>query len=237
MLSLTFLLAPGSLAADGCNKMIVAAAEIPHFVESESEGEFVVLLQSAAKRADLALDIRLYPKKRALGLFQMGVVDALMPHSSAGADVASYKSLPILTKRDFAFVRKGGSVPSSVSDLEGLRIGLTAQYAYPKSLTANDEIDFSREPNSDLDNIRMLSAGRLDGSIIEEQSGLRAIAEAGVDNIVYDETSPINELSVWILFAKTECGALHAEKINSAFRAMINDGEWAAIKKADPPNG
>jgi len=160
-----------------------------------------------------------------------------MPHSSAGADVASFKSLPILTNRDFAFVREGSSVPSNVSDLEGLRIGLTAQYAYPKSLTTNDEIDFSREPNSDLDNIRMLSAGRLDGSIIEEQSGLRAIAEAGVDNIVYDETSPINELSVWILFAKTECWALHAEKINSAFRAMINDGEWAAIKKAYPPNG
>lgn len=224
-------------AAAKCSHMNVAAAEIPYFVESPVKGQFVELLRAAAKRAELSLNIKLYPKKRALGLFQIGVVDVLMPHSSAGVDVPSYKSVPILNKRDFVFVRKGTPIPASIEELEGLRIGLTSQYAYPKSLTENKKIEFSRAPNTDLESIRMLSIGRFDGSIIEERSGLKAISEAGVADIVYDENNPINELNVWILFGESACGLEYRDKINAAFQAMIADGEWDTIKKLTAPNG
>jgi len=226
-----------SFATENCTTMTVAAAEIPLFVESATEGEFMELLWAAAKRADLDLDIRLYPKKRALNLFQAGAVDALVPHSSAGVELPAYKSLPILIKRDFVFVREGSPVPTSVRDLEGQLIGLTAQYAYAEILTSNPGIRFSRAPNSDLENIKMVSAGRFDGAVIEERSGLTAIAEAGVSNIIYDPASPINELQVWVLFAKTDCGRVYADKINAAFRDMISDKEWNAIRKLSSPNG
>ncbi len=238
VLALVTVAAPGKVLADSvCRVLTVAAAEIPYFIESPEKGQFVELLREASDRAGLDIDIRLYPKKRALGLFQMGTVDALMPHSSAGVELPSYKSIPILNKRDFVFVRKGTPIPTSIAELEGRRIGLTSQYAYPKSLTENTNIEFSRAPNSDLNNIKMLSIGRFDGSIIEERSGLKAIAEAGIDNVTYDENHPINELHVWVLFSKTSCGQVYADRINAAFQEMIADGEWDAIKKTAMPNG
>ncbi|MEP3045751.1 MAG: transporter substrate-binding domain-containing protein [Roseibium sp.] len=225
-----------SFASAECPTLRVAAAEIPYFVESAEKGEFVELIRSAAARANLDLTIQVFPKKRALSLFQLGRVDALVPHSSAGKEVVSYKSLPILTKRDFVFVRKGTPVPASIKELEGLRIGLTRQYAYPKSLTSNKKVEFSRAPNSDRENIKMLSLGRLDGSIIEERSGLRAIMESGASNIVYDKNHPINELLVWVLFSRNKCGQYFMEKINSEFNAMKLDGEWYSIKGISKPD-
>lgn len=237
IMMMAVMLPSPSHADANCGPMKVAAAEIPYFVESPEKGQFVELLRAAAERAEIDLEIKLYPKKRALGLFQISVVDVLMPHSSAGVDVPSLKSVPILNKRDFVFVRKGTPIPTTVKELEGRRIGLTSQYAYPKSLTGNENIEFSRAPNSDLESVKMLSIGRFDGSIIEERSGLKAISEAGVSNIVYDQKHPINELNVWILFSKSPCGLFYQEKINAAFQAMIADGEWDTIKKLTAPNG
>ncbi|CTQ52018.1 Bacterial extracellular solute-binding proteins, family 3 [Roseibium album] len=223
-----------SLANTDCRRLNVAAAEIPYFVESEDKGVFVNLIRTAARRAGLELTIKVYPKKRALKLFQHGRVNALLPHSSAGTDLPSYKSTPILIKRDFVFVRRGTPIPKTISELEGLQIGLTKQYAYSNLLTSNKNIEFSRAPHSDLANIKMLSFGRLDGSIIEERSGLKAISDAGVGNIVYDRQHPINEFLVWVLFSKDKCGKQLSNKMNSEFSAMKSDGKWEEVMT--PPN-
>jgi ABC-type amino acid transport substrate-binding protein len=229
------LLSKPLLADEHCRDLKVAAAKIPHFIESEQKGVFIDLIRAAALRSKIKLVIKVYPKKRALRLFTTGQADALIPHSSAGAEVPSHKSTPILVKRDFAFVRNGTPIPESVKDLEGLHVGLTSQYAYPKTLTSNTKITFVRSPSSDVTNIRMLSAGRFQASIIEERSGLKAISEAGVENVIYDRNHPVNELQVWMLFGKSRCGKTHVEKMNAAFAAMKSDGQWKTIMKA-PPN-
>jgi polar amino acid transport system substrate-binding protein len=218
-----------SLANTDCQTLNIAAAEIPYFVESEHKGAFVELIRTAATRAGLDLTIKVFPKKRALKLFQHGRVNALLPHSSAGIDLPSHKSTPILIKRDFVFVRRGTPIPKSIPELEGLQIGLTKQYAYSNLLTSNKNIEFSRAPHSDLANIKMLSVGRIDGSIIEERSGLKAIADANADNIVYDKNYPINEFLVWMLFRKNSCGLELSEKMNSEFSKMKSDGIWQDI--------
>ena len=218
-----------SFADTQCKTLNVAAAQIPHFIENENKGVFIHLIRTAAKRAGLKLTVNVYPKKRALRTFEIGRANSLLPHSSAGAPVPSYRSMPILIKRDFVFVRRGSPIPASIKELEGLHIGLTKQYAYPKSITSNTRILINRTPTTDENNIRMLSAGRLDGSIIEEASGLRAISEAAVNNVVYDKFQPINELQVWMLFSKNECGKKNMEKINSEFAAMKSDGTWQSI--------
>lgn len=218
-----------------CRTLNIAAAEIPFFIESADKGAFVDLVRTAARRANLQVHIEVFPKIRALSLFRNGRVDALLPHSSAGQPVSAHKSIPILTKRDFAFVRKGTEIPRTIKDLEGLRVGLTRQYAYPESLTSNDRIDFSREPSSDLENIRMLALGRVDSAILEERSGLEALQQTGLDTIVYDKNYPINELLVWMLFNKTACGRSQMESMNAEFRHMLSNGEWGAILRGTPP--
>ena len=241
LLTLFMLLTSASLcisqaqAASECRSLDVAAAEIPFFVESPNDGVFIDLIRTAAARADIDIKIAIFPKKRALSLFQKQRKNALLPHSSAGVELAAFKSDPILTKRDFVFVRRGTPIPRNIRDLEGLRIGLTQQYAYPEALISNDRVRFSREPASDLENIKMLSLGRLDGSVIEERSGLKAIAESGADNITYDRTSPINELLVWMLFKNDACGKQHMEKLNAAFAAMRSNGEWQSILRQSGP--
>ncbi len=214
---------------DDCKTVSVAAAEVPHFVESENKGVFIDLVREGAARSDLELTISVYPKKRALLMFEAGQVAALLPHSSAGAKVTAYKSVPLYIRRNYAFVRRGSQIPNSIEALEDLNVGLTAQYAYSESLTTNKKIVFANEPVSDEINIKMLSAGRHDVSIIEEISGLKAISNAGVDNIVYDKNQPISEMLVWMLFGKNECGKKQSEMFNTAFSSMKADGSWDAI--------
>lgn len=220
-----------SFADSNCKIVNVAAAKIPHFIESNNRGVFINLVREGAIRAGLELTISVFPKKRALMMFKTGEVAALIPHSNVGERVAAYKSTPLFIKRDFAFVRGGTPIPDSIDALEGLSVGLTAQYAYPKSLTSNKKIIFGKKPNSDTDNIKMLSMGRHDVSIIEEHSGLKAISEAGVKNIVYDPRNPISEILVWMLFSKNDCGKNQSEKINAAFSSMKTDGIWTSIMK------
>lgn len=213
-----------------CTSLNAVAAKIPNFIEDPHNGIFINLMRTAAKNAGLEIDIRVYQKKRAVEIFERSGANVLFPHSSAGKKLTSYKSDPIFVKRDFAFVRTGDPVPETIEDLEGLFVGLTHQYAYPKSLTNNINIKTVNAP-TDVNNIKMLSNRRFDVSVIEERSGLEAIRKAGVDNITYDKSNPLVELKVWVMFEKTECGKILAGKINTAFQQMKKDGSWASIMR------
>ncbi len=214
-----------------CGPLTVAAARIPHFIENDQKGVFIALIRKAADIAKLDLVINVAPKKRAVQFFKNGAANALLPHSSAGEDIPSHKSIPILIKRDFAFTRQGKAIPTSVDDLEGLSVGLTFQYAYPKSITEHKNITFIRSPATDEMNLKMLSNNRFDVAIIEERSGLRALATASISNVTYDKKHPLTELFVWILFKKDECGLIHKKKMDAAFKQMKQDGSWDTIMK------
>ena len=217
-----------------CSTLSVAAARIPHYIENRTTGIFIELLTEATKYAGLDLKVSVLPKKRALQQFLRGHFNALIPHSSAGQKLDAYKSVPILIKRDFAFVRRGSSPPKTIEDMVGLRVGLTSQYAYPKSLTEREDINFTSQARSDQMNIRMLLAGRYDVAIIEQKSGLEAASSVGREQIIYDPRHPISELKVWIQYEKTACGQFYKQKIDQAISEMKADGNWRDLFRQLP---
>jgi len=211
-----------------CTGLRVSAVQIPHFSESEYKGAFIDLIRQAAKHANLPIEVDVYPKRRAVKVFLNKAANVYLPRASGGKELPAYKSTPIFVRRDFAFVRKGTEVPKSIGALEGMQVGLTRNYIYPKSLLENQAIDFVYAP-TDVANIKMLEKGRFKISIIEEVSGLGAVEAAAAKGIVYDKSHPIHEMSVWMLFEKSECGLKYSKKINAAFEVMKSDGSWAAI--------
>jgi len=237
ILALVFVFYTGSMftaslsfAKNTCDGLRVSAVKIPHFSENEHKGVFIDMIRQAALRAGLAIEINVYPKKRAVKVFAAKSANVYLPRASDGPELISHKSLPIFTRRDFAFVREGTAVPKSILDLEGRSVGLTRNYIYSKRLLQNNNIKFIYAPN-DRQNIKMLDEGRFDVSIIEEFSGLKAVKQARVKNILFDKQYPISDLVIWVLFEKSDCGLIYRDKINAAFKAMKRDGRWAAIFK------
>jgi len=220
---------PIANASEDCRTLTVGAAKIPLYVEDETSGIFINLITVAAKYAELDLKIEILPKKRALQHFLFKQVNTLLPHSSAGTEIDAYKSSPILITRDFAFVRSGATLPKTLEELAGKRVGLTSQYAYPKSLMKREDIDFISQAETDQMNIRMLLAGRYDVAIIEHKSGLAAISRIGRNKVHFDPRHPISELKVWIMFQKDDCGKIFKQKLDKAMSEMKADGSWESI--------
>ncbi|MDV7338093.1 transporter substrate-binding domain-containing protein [Terasakiella sp. A23] len=189
----------------------VAAIQIPLMVESPTKGVFIELLQEISKRSDITFDITVYPGKRAHRAFLGDEVDMLIPFPKGNRSKVGILTTPIYTKRDFVFVRKGQPIPKTLEQLKGMRLGITAHYKYDPSLYTTSGIHLETA-QSDMDNVRKLKAKRLDGFLVEEQSGLAALEKITNPNIEYDRNNPIFSYDVVILLKTNKEGQQHAEK-------------------------
>lgn len=212
-------------------EVIVSAGEIPLFVVNANEGVFVEMAKEAAKRADIPVKVVVVPKKRAVAYFNSQRADALIPHPKGHPTAAGYPSVPVLTKRNYAYVRKGNSLPRQISDLIGKSVGLTAQYYYSKELLETPDIKFTQSAQSDAINLSMLNRGRIDVAIVEEISGNEAIRKSGLTGeLVYDKDNPITALEVVMLFSLSDCGKSLEEAFSRSLRSMESDGTTERIK-------
>jgi len=217
-------------ACGGKKEVIVSAGEIPLFVVNANKGVFVEMAKEAAKRADVPVKIVVVPKKRAVAYFNSQRADALIPHPKGHPTAAGYPSVPVLTKRNYAYVRKGNTPPGRISDLVGKSVGLTAQYYYSKELLETPDIKFIRSAQTDSVNLSMLHRGRIDVAIAEEISGNEAIRKSGLTGeLVYDKDNPITALEVVMLFSLSECGKSLEKAFSQSLRSMESDGTTEGI--------
>jgi len=219
---------------DACRdkkEVVVAAGEIPLFVVNEQRGIFVEMAKEAARRAEINIKMAVRPKKRAVAYFKGLRADALIPHPKGHPSASGYPSVPVLIKRNFAYVRKGEKPPQSIKELVGKAVGLTAQYYYSDALLKVPEIDFIRLAQADAINLSMLNRGRVEVAVLEEISGNEAIRKSGLTGeIIYDKENPISALEVVMLFQLTECGKALEEAFSRSFEAMEREGGTQAIK-------
>ena len=205
----------------------VGTFPIPLMVESKDKGVFIDLTKEVARRAGIEIAIQVAPPLRTLQSFGQKKIDCIFPGLDVTMPGKFARSSTVSIKRDFSFYQKGKNL-ATIQDLEGKKVGITRGYPYAKALTENKTIRF--DPiNSDVTNMKKLSAGRLDAFVVEEKSGLKALEQAGATNIEYNKEQPISEQDVYYAFQDTERGRAMAKKFSEALEQMKKDGTFGKI--------
>ena len=119
------------------------------------------LLREAATRADIQYEITEAPPKRAMRYFEDGEVIALIPALLPTLGKDSALTRPLFFKPIHAIVRKGDVLPENIGSLEGLRVGLTRGYSFPRSITFNEKVETDYADTTDA-SLKKLLDGRVD---------------------------------------------------------------------------
>ncbi len=201
---------------------------IPLMVESADKGVFIQLTKEIGKRSGLDITIKVLPTKRAVHEFNNAEFDGFFPGLDVMFNRKISPSMEIYIKEDYAFTRKESSLVSTMEGLNGKTIGITLGYPYAKKIIGNKSLKFENA-NSDLINMKKLSAGRIDVFIVEEKSGLKALDLSKVTNIVYPEKKPLSKQKVYYAFQPDEQGKQFALKISAALLSMKKDGTFGKI--------
>lgn len=203
---------------------------IPLMVEDHEHGVFVELFHEVVKRIGEPIALEVYPTQRTQKLFTEGSIIGFFPASDKSAGEKVAKSRPFYSKKNVIFVRQDDPYITEVDQLKGKMVGLTKGYTYGPEITEDPDIAVEYA-DSDVLNMRKLSKGRLDAFIVEEQSGLKAVEESGVSDVVYDPQKPLSSITIFFAFQDTEEGRVLAEKFSTALLAMEADGSFDEIMK------
>lgn len=206
----------------------IAAFPIPLMVEDREQGVFVELFHAVALRSGEQFEFEVYPTQRVLKLFGDGEIDGFFPGLDITAGEKSAKSSVFYTKTDFAFIRQGTPAIKTLADLEGKLVGLTKGYPYSADLLNNTNITLEYA-DSDVLNMKKLAKGRLDAFVVEEYSGLKALKESDVTDVVYDPQSPLSALRVFFAFQDTDEGRKLADVFSQTLTALKADGTFDKI--------
>lgn len=201
----------------------IASYYIPLLVEDSRTGAFVQLLQEAAMRAGIKYEIVMAPPKRAMRYFEDNEVDAIIPALRATLAKDSALTSPIFTKQIHAFVRAGSARPETIEDLEGMRIGLTRGFSFPRSITVNENIEIDYADTTD-GSLKKLLEGRIDVVVADGYTALAAINKMNLTGFDYDLSVVLHEQAAYIACQPTEEGKALARKLSSALELMKADG-------------
>ena len=223
------LLAVGQAA---CQEVKSCGFFIPVMIENPQKGVFVELVKKTAEVAGLTISIDVLPTKRAIDTFLSGQYDLMFPGLNMQYHGQMERVKPseelIYVKTDFAFVKKGNPMITSLDQLTGKKIGLTDGYPYSETIIFNNALKFEMALN-DVINIKKLTSGRIDVFICEEKSGIGAIKQAETDQVDYDPKSPISKQDVYFAFQNTDKGKELEKKFSAALKKLKEDGTFAAI--------
>ncbi|EPJ50436.1 MAG: hypothetical protein OFPI_20190 [Osedax symbiont Rs2] len=213
-------------------KIIFGSYKIPLMVVDEQNGLFVKLVKAIAKRANLDIDIVIYPVKRTIKKFLNNEIDVLFPAVDAfftkGTNPVKSSEL-IYVKTDFTFTKKGEKLLRTISDLKEKRVGITLGYKYDDALIDDSSISFDIAL-SDQINAKKLVKGNIDAFVVEEKSGLKAFSDSGfIDEIQYDKHSPLSKKNVYLAFQDDEKGKQLSLTVSNILREMKQDGTFERI--------
>ncbi|OEU70715.1 MAG: hypothetical protein BA863_14610 [Desulfovibrio sp. S3730MH75] len=212
------------------NKLSFATYKIPLLVENSQEGIFIELVKEACSRLKITPEIKIYPPKRALKVFQNNQCQAIFPSLDIPSRKESYKTIPIHYKRAFAFTISGTPPPTSIAELEGKIIGVTRGYSYPRSIINNPEITIDWA-DSFPSSLQKLLKGRIDCFIGDPDITIESIHRMDI-KLNYDLTKPLFEEPAFIAFQHNQRGAFFAKQFSKILKGMQQDGTMDRIKRS-----
>lgn len=210
-------------------KYTLSGYPIPMMIVDENNGLFVEVVKELIKRTGEDVAIVVNPPPRTVSEFAEGTIDGFFPALDVliAKDKAETEE-PMYFKEDYAFTREGTPAITTVAELEGKTVGITAGYPYAKEVTGNAKITFE-EAQDDVANIQKLAAERIDVFVVEEKTGLKALQESGVQGITYAKGSPLSRQKVYIAFQPTDDGKRLAAAFSKALQEMKADGTFDRI--------
>lgn len=216
-LKLYYLTLPGLLEPDG------------------TSGPFAFTLREISRRSGVTFQMQQMPMNRMIRVLQgnepAAGVPQLGPMMSKRYASEMRLSPPVVFRCDYAFVRDGTPVPSSMEDIRRQVLVISPLTTLPPPIAALEGLTVLQAP-SDEAAVTALATGRATLWINDETTTRAAIRSAGVTNITYDPTAPIFVWPAHIVYSAAVDAAVVA-RIDSAILSMARDG---SMKEMLPQN-
>lgn len=235
-----FPISAASFSAGSSNSATIASPILLGLVnEGGTSGLLIEVIREISRRSNVTLSVETYPSLRGAKRFIGKHVDGVMPVLDIEMEhyegSAPYRTVPLIFRRDFAFVRKTDEIPRSPEDLDGKSIVSVLGYGLDPSILNRENIHFQAVRN-DLIALHMLTLGRADVYISDEFVVLKALREAEIDNVHHDPSSPMFIYGGSILFHRNEKGKAIFSKINRAIKGMWSDGTMEKMLPSNLPS-
>jgi len=217
----------------GATELQMTASTWPPYVSDQlyKKGIAIVLTEEALKRAGHDVSTTIEPWPAALEMTIAGRYDVITSlwHTEDRAEQLSF-SEPLM-KNYIVFIKRddSGIVYNQRSDLDGLRIGVVADYAYSETPYDTAGIDIS-EAGSAQDNIKRLLAGELDLVLADGRVAAYEIDELIAGKALSIIRKPLVTRGLRVAVSKQHPD--HAEivaGINAGITQMQADGSYNAI--------
>lgn len=201
---------------------------IPGLVEGPDSGFFVRIMQDIERRAGVDFKLNLRPTRRTQLAFREGKLVGYFPELHDSLPLPEDQLLisePFWIKHIHVFTAlKQGRRIQTVSELEGLRVSVVRGYTYGKEIIHNPNIK-KVYVDSDIQSLKMLSAGRIDAVLGDIDSTVSALKQLKLlDQVYFTPDQSLYALDVFFVFQKTPKGRMLNEKVSQAIKVMKQDG-------------
>lgn len=243
----TILLLTPIIVSAGNSKIIMLSDPWVPWVEGKEgetaqKGIAVDIVKEILKRAEVPVELKLYPWKRCLHYAQKGSVDGLF-FLSKNMERETYLIFtePFVVSSYIIYYSSERKAPfkwKKWGDLKAYRIGTCDDYNYGDNfINASKEYNYKIDPaHTDLLSIKKLIAGRVDIIILN-----RSTADSIIDNNpefkgkIISAEKPLDTASYYMAFSKKSKNLELLPGINEIIEEMKTDGtidKFLNIKKA-----
>ena len=199
---------------------------------ASDQGLATRVLRSAAKRAELALDIQVVPWVRAQKSTLDGSGELLYPVIRTAAREPLYEWIGPVARIDYQLFRLRTSqtvaVPARIEDFPNHRVGLVRADPVTAMLKANGQ-SVKDEATSILQLIKMLLGDRIDFIAATPEAMSYGLKLLGVDPQTVERVKPLNVLltdGLAYVVARRGADSEAIRKLRRALADMRRDGSW-----------
>ncbi len=243
LLALGLLLWQGSLVLAACEKTVRLPDTVPYAVKDEAGslqgGLYVDLIREALRRMQCTARFMDLPWARSLVELQSGQID-MLPGAAETPERQSYAyfSRPMNNARNVLFVHSGEprkQRPAQLSNIIGtdfkLAVRRGAMYGGQYDSLINQpqfvkQLSFVPSAKSGF---LMLAAGRVDGMVADELTGLRTVDQLGLKQQVARTDLVIAQAPDLVAFSRATNDVAFVNQFNAALGSMAADGSYLRI--------
>jgi polar amino acid transport system substrate-binding protein len=228
-----------SPAAAGAGPVIISVDEAnPPFMfadpeTGEASGLYPVLIRAVFARAEIPVEIKAYPWKRALSYGESGETGVGGIYKNENrvqvfdySDPIFAEKLVLYVRRDFPLDFKG------LASLKGKRIGVIRGWSYGSDFDRmrSERAFVADEASSDAFNFQKLAIRReIDCVIATDVSGDPALERLGLSGAIVKEKIPLAILDVYIVFSNKSPDKKIIPIFNRTLAKMKSDGSYGAV--------
>jgi len=229
------LLFVGHAQADENRSLIFAGNEdfppLTYLENGTPTGMMIDVVHALEHRMGRPVDIRLMPWSRAVTLTQQDKIDAIGPmiiseERKKNFDFSIPINIPSFESQTVIFVRVDQLGISSLADLHGKRVGVTAGSRAAFILETEPNIQAVTSQRTLVEDFQLLKAGKLDAILTDSWVGSFTLAENNIGNI-HITGKPVSVMRSAIAVKKGNTALL--TEINAALESMQNDQTLANI--------